>query len=117
MGPVPNYEAFSIRREPRCPCKVPVSTKGSKIMVGCLHRLLSCFEKCLGRGPRPRAVEGPSASMLSRGKGTGKSLESETEELMSQKGTCSSTAPSATEVKRRRQQCARPKHPVSLNFY
>lgn len=71
MGPVPNYEALSTGKEPRCPCKVPVSTKGSKIMVGCLHRLLSCFEKCLGRGPRPWAGEGPSASMLSRGTGTG----------------------------------------------
>lgn len=52
-----------------------------------------------------------------QGNGDRKSLESETEELMSQKGTFSSTAPSATEVKRRRQRCARPKHPVSLNFY
>ena len=86
-------------------------------MVGCLHGLLSYFEKCLARGPRPQVGEGPSASMLSRVRGTGKSLESETEELKSQNGTCSSTAPSATEVKRRRQQCARPKHPVSLNFY
>lgn len=83
------------------------------VSMGCYHILKNAWGGGLGLG----LGEGPSASMLSRVRGTGKSLESETEELMFQNGTCSSTAPLATEVKRRRQQCARPKHPVSLNFY
>lgn len=68
-------------------------------------------------GAHASVGEGPSVSTLGRVRGTEKSLESETKEVMDQNSTCIPAAPLVTEMKRRRQQCARPKHPVSLNFY
>lgn len=56
MGPVPKQGDLIYKREPRCSCKVPISTKGSKfkswwrVSMGCYHISKNAWGGGIGLG-------------------------------------------------------------------